>query len=174
MSADTLRRIDDGMTGETATNRARADDPRLMYLETTENYPEFLFSGDFWTQLMEFKVHFFSRGIPEVVPLAAEFGVASHGVNIAGIHYAPGLSVFRVTILPDTTANAEDDLDTNPFETIWIATSGQADATIGGNTVLFTANNTLFIPAGVTHVATNPYDEPFESIMILFGDGLNE
>lgn len=174
MSAETLRRLDSGMTGETATQRARADDPRLMFLDRTENFPAFMFSSEYWAQMMEFKVHFFAKGVPEIVPLGEEYAVDSHGARIAGIHYAPKLSVFWLHIRPGDKVNDEADMETNPFETIWIATKGKTKVLVDGKERDFEEGNVLFIPKDVTHKFWNPYESPMEGVMILFGPGLNE
>lgn len=52
-----------------------------------------------------------------------------------------------------------------------IGIRGKAVARIGGKEILVTAGQMVFVPAGVTHEAWNPYDEPAEIILLMFGEG---
>ena len=59
----------------------------------------------------------------------------------------------------------------NPFPSMLIATRGRSEAKIGGRTVTLQENEMMFIPAGVSHEFWNPYEEPAEGILLMFGDG---
>lgn len=176
MELDTLHRIEAGMTGETATQRSRADDARLMTLRLTEGFPRFLFrrNQELSSYLASFKVHFFIRGTPEIVPIGAQHAVTSHGTSIMGLAYAPRMSALIDIIQPGDAVNREEDLNTNPFDTLFVAVSGRTRARIGGNEVVFEEGHVMYIPADVEHVFWNDFDEPFTGVMVLYGPWLNE
>ena len=176
MEFSTLQRLEAGMTGETATSRSRADDPRLMVLRSTEGFPRYLLRRNqaFSNFLMSFKVHFFIKGTPEIVPISREHAIISHGTGILGLAYAPRMSSFMVMIEPGEQVNFEEDLDTNPFDTLFVAIEGRANARIGGNDAVFEAGHAMYIPADVEHVFWNDFDEPFTGVMVLYGAWLNE
>ena len=176
MDFTTLRRLDAGMTGETATARARPDDPRLMVLRLMEGFPRYLMrrNGEFTNYLNSFKIHFFIKGTPEIVPIGREHAVISHGSGAVGLAYAPRMSSFIVHISPGEISNEEEDLDTNPFDTLFVPIYGRARARIGGNDATLEQGQAMFIPADVEHVFWNDFNEPFAGVMIIYGPWLNE
>jgi len=176
MSLDTLRRIEAGMTGETATQRGRAGDERLMVLRATSGFPAYLMrrNGAFQDMLNRFKVHFFIRGMPEIVPIGPEHSVGSHGTSVVGLAYQPRVSVVITNILPGDAVNEEEDLDANPFDSVFIATSGRVRARIGGVEAVLEEGHALYVPADVEHVFWNDFEEPYQGVMVLYGPWLNE
>lgn len=176
MEMATLTRIDAGMTGETATQRSRAEDPRLMNLKASDEFPRYLLrrNSEFSNFLMSFKVHFFIKGTPEIIPIGPEQAVMSHGTGIIGLAYAPRMTAIIDIIEPGQKVNFEEDLDTNPFDTLFIAIEGKVNARIGGNDVVFEKGQAMYIPADVEHLFWNDFDEPFTGVMILYGVWLNE
>lgn len=176
MSLETLRLLDQGMTGETATSRARADDPRLMTLRSVEGFPRYLLrrNSEFTTFLNSFKVHFFAKGMPEIVPISSEFAVSSHGAGVVGLAYAPRVSIFVTLTDPGQEVNTEEGMDINPFDTVYVALSGRIRARVDGNDAILEAGHAMYIPADVSHQFWNDFDEPFSGVMVLYGPWLNE
>jgi quercetin dioxygenase-like cupin family protein len=176
MSLDTLRRIEAGMTGETATQRGRASDDRLMVLRATPGFPGYLMrrNGAFQQMINAFKIHFFIKGRPEIVPIGPDYAVGSHGTRVIGLVYQPRVSVVVTNILPGDVVNEDSDLDTNPFGSVFIATSGRVRARIGDVDAILEAGHALFVPADVEHVFWNDFDEPYQGVMVLYGPWLNE
>lgn len=176
LELSTLKRIDAGMTGETATARSRADDPRLMVLRATEGFPRYLLrrNDEFNTYINSFKVHFFIKGIPEIISISREHTVMSHGAGGLGLAYAPRMSAFVDIIEPGEFVNLEEDLDTNPYDTLYVVLQGKIRARIGGNEAVFGEGQAMYIPADVEHIFWNDFDETFMGVMILYGPWLNE
>lgn len=172
----TLQRIDRGMTGESATSRARPDDPRPLVLRVGDGFPRFLLrrNGEFDDTLRRFKLHFFVRGQPEIVPIGRQHAVISHGAGVVGLAYAPRMSSFVVHLEPGEAANEEADLDTNPFDTLLVAIEGRVRARIGARPAVLEVGEAMLIPADVEHVFWNDFDEPFAGVMVLYGAWLNE
>jgi mannose-6-phosphate isomerase-like protein (cupin superfamily) len=54
---------------------------------------------------------------------------------------------------------------------MFICLRGKAAAKVGGKDVMLEAGQMVFIPPGVSHEAWNPYDEPAEVILLMFGEG---
>jgi mannose-6-phosphate isomerase-like protein (cupin superfamily) len=52
-----------------------------------------------------------------------------------------------------------------------IGIRGKAMARIGGKEIPLGAGRMVFVPAGVSHEAWNPYEEPAEIILLMFGEG---
>lgn len=58
----------------------------------------------------------------------------------------------------------------NPFPTIVVVVRGAVMTRIGGVERKLRAGETAFVPAGVTDEDWNPFDEPAEVVLIMFGD----
>ena len=67
--------------------------------------------------------------------------------------------------------NAEPRDQVNPFPSMLVITRGRTEAKIGGRQLTLHAKQTVLIPAGVSHEFWNPYDEPAEGILLMFGEG---
>lgn len=78
-SAETLRRLDAGMNGETVTSRARADDPIPLRTKATPGFPRYALNNDLNAFLEALRLHFWTRGRPEILPLGTEHARQSHG-----------------------------------------------------------------------------------------------
>ncbi len=52
-----------------------------------------------------------------------------------------------------------------------IGLRGRAMAKVGGVEKVLGPGQMVFVPPGTAHEAWNPYDEPAEFIILMFGDG---
>jgi mannose-6-phosphate isomerase-like protein (cupin superfamily) len=166
---DTLRKIDNGeMNALTAMGRARMSDPAPMDVEFT---PGFTPDADFLGRFLPFTFHFWTRGFPEAVSFGKPLSREVHGANMVVLYYQKGLRSAWAQVEKGQHVNGDPKDQTNPFPTMLIGIRGRAVAKIGGVEKEFRAGQMVFIPAGVTHEAWNPYDEPAEIILLMFGDG---
>lgn len=171
-SADlpTLRRVHRGeLNALTAMAKARSSDVTPMDIDVMEG---FVPDGSFVARVLPLTFHFWTRGLPEVVP----FGSRSltrpvHGASATVFYYQPGLRSAWVRIEHGQHVNADPADQVNPFPSMLIATRGRSEAKIGDRRLTLHANEMLFIPAGVSHEFWNPYDEPAEGILLMFGEG---
>jgi mannose-6-phosphate isomerase-like protein (cupin superfamily) len=165
----TLRRIDAGqLNAMTALGRARMSDPAPMDVGFM---PGFQPGDDFLARMLPFTFHFWTRGFPEVVGFGKEQSRVVHGANIVILYYQKGLRSGWARIDKGQHVNEDPAEQTNPFPTMFIGIRGRAVVRIGGVERLMEAGQMIFVPAGVTHEAWNPHDEPAEIILLMFGDG---
>jgi hypothetical protein len=165
----TLRKIDSGeMNALTSMGKARASDLAPMDIELMPGFrPDPAFFGRF----IPFTFHFWTRGFPEVVNFGKLHSREVHGANAVIFYYQRGLRSAWAQIEKGQHVNSDPKDQTNPFPTMIIGIRGRAVAKIGGVEKEFHAGQMVFIPAGVTHEAWNPYDEPAEIILLMFGEG---
>ncbi len=165
----TLRKIDRGEINVlTAMGRARASDPAPMDIELMNGFqPDPQFFGRF----IPFTFHFWTRGFPEVVNYGKQYSREVHGGNMVVFFYQEGLRSAWAQIEKGQHVNADPKDQTNPFPTIIIGIRGRAVAKVGGKESIMQAGQMAFIPAGVSHEAWNPYEEPAEIILLMFGEG---
>ena len=165
----TLRRIDSGeINALTAMGRARASDPAPMDIEFMAGFQP---DADFFARFIPLTFHFWTRGIPETVNFGKRHSREVHGANMVVFYYQKGLRSAWAQIEKGQHINKDPKDQTNPFPTMIIGIRGKAAAKIGGREVILQAGQMAFIPAGVSHEAWNPYDEPAEVILLMFGEG---
>jgi mannose-6-phosphate isomerase-like protein (cupin superfamily) len=165
----TLRKIDRGeINALTAMGRARASDPAPMDIEFISGFQP---DAGFIARLLPFTFHFWTRGTPETVRFDKERSREVHGANMIVFYYQEGLRSAWGQVEKGQHINKDPKDQTNPFPTMFIGIRGKAIARIAGREVTLQAGQMVFIPAGVSHEAWNPYDEPAEVIILMFGEG---
>jgi mannose-6-phosphate isomerase-like protein (cupin superfamily) len=165
----TLQKIDRGeINALTAMGKARASDPAPMDIEFMEGFqPE----PDFFARFIPFSFHFWTRGNPETVSFGKEHSREVHGANMVVLYYQQGLRSAWAQIENGQHVNSDPKDQTNPFPTMFIGIRGKAVVKIGGKEFTMEGGKMAFVPAGVRHEAWNPYEEPAEIILLMFGDG---
>jgi len=165
----TLRKIDAGeINALTAMGRARSSDPAPMDVEFMEGFQP---DAGFIARFLPLSFHFWTRGFPEKVSFGKSHSRQVHGANMIVFYYQEGLRTAWAQIEKGQHVNEDPKDQTNPFPAMFIGIRGKAVAKIGGREVALTAGEMTFIPAGVSHEAWNPYDEPAEIILLMFGEG---
>lgn len=165
----TLEKIDRGeMNALTAMGKARASDMTPMDISFM---PGFIPGPDFFGRFIPFTFHFWTRGFPEVVHFGKPHSREVHGANAVIFYYQRGLRSAWAQVEKGQHVNRDPKDQSNPFPTMAIGIRGRAVAIIGGVELELQAGQMVFIPAGVTHEVRNPYDEPAEIILLMFGEG---
>jgi len=165
----TLRQIDSGTVNAlTAMGRARASDPAPMDVEVMEGFEP---APDYFGRLIPFTFHFWTRGFPEIVDFGRGHSREVHGANMVVFYYQEGIRSAWAQIEKGQHVNEDPKDQTNPFPTMIIGIRGKAVAKVGGKEIAIQAGQMVFVPAGVSHEAWNPDDEPAEVIILTFGDG---
>jgi hypothetical protein len=165
----TLRKIDSGdINALTAMGKARGSDPSPMEIEFM---PGFKPGASFFARFIPFTFHFWTRGFPEIVNFGKQYSREVHGANMIIFYYQKGLRSAWGQIEKGQHINKDPKDQSNPFPTMIIGIRGKAMAKIGGNEIVLQAGQMIFIPTGVSHEAWNPYDEPAEVILLMFGEG---
>lgn len=165
----TLQKIDSGeMNALTAMGKARASDKSPMDLEFMSGFKS---DATFIARFIPFTFHFWTRGFPETVVFGEQHSREVHGANMVVFYYQKGLRSAWGQIDKGQHVNKDPKYQVNPFPTMIIVIRGKAAAKIGGKEVMLQAGQMVFIPAGFSHEAWNPYDEPAEVIILMFGEG---
>jgi hypothetical protein len=165
----TLRKIDAGAWNAlTAMGRSRATDPAPMDIGVTDGFQP---GPGFFDGFVPLSFHFWTRGWPERVPYGSERTRVLHGANASIFFYQKGLRSVWFQISKGQHANQDPKDQITPFPTMLIGLSGRCEARIGGKTITLDRKEMVFIPAGVPHEFWNPYDEPAEAVVIMFGEG---
>jgi mannose-6-phosphate isomerase-like protein (cupin superfamily) len=157
------------MSALTAMGRARMSDQTPLdfgFMEGFQPTPELLGWG------VKFSFHFWTKGTPEMV----DFGENTlsrfvHGAQAKILYYEQGLRSSWYQIRKGQHINSNPEEQTNPFPTLIVMIKGEAQAAIGGKSVVLKSGTCLHIPAGVTHEFWNNKEEAAEFIIIMFGEG---
>lgn len=166
---ETLEKIDRGeMNALTAMGRARSTDPAPMDVSST---PGFQPTEDFLAAFIPLTFHFWTRGFPETVSFAPAAGREVHGATMVVLYYQKGLRSAWGQIRKGQRVNADPKDQVNPFPTMMIGLRGRAMSKVGGVEKILEAGKMVFVPAGTAHEAWNPFDEPAEFIILMFGEG---
>jgi len=166
---ETLHLIDQGkMNAMTAGVKAFSTDYAPLDIDVMEGYQP---GEDFVSEVLSFTFHFWTRGIPEIIPYGPHYTRSTHGAQAAVFYYDKGLRTGYGYIHPGQHANENPKSKTNPFPSMMIVTKGKILARLDGNDYPIEEGNAFFIPAGMSHEVLNPYDEPGEIILLMFGEG---
>ena len=133
--------------------------------------PGFQPTEDFLAGFLPLTFHFWIRGFPETVSFAPAAGREVHGATMVVLYYQKGLRSAWGQIRKGQRVNADPKDQVNPFPTMMIGLRGRAMAKVGGVEKILEAGQMVFVPAGTAHEAWNPFDEPAEFIILMFGEG---
>jgi mannose-6-phosphate isomerase-like protein (cupin superfamily) len=165
VEAETLGKIDrTEMTALTAMGKAFSTDVTPMDIELMDG-------ASFDPFILGVTFHFWTRGTPEVLNFRDLETRYIHGGNAALIYYQPGFRSGFGYLMPGQHANADEASRTNPFPSMFIFTGGRAIARIDGVDQEVSDGQILFIPPGMSHEFLNPFDEPAEFLLFMFGEG---
>ncbi len=165
VEGEVLTRIDEGrMAALTAMGKAFSTDYAPMDLELMDG-------ADFDPAILPLIFHFWTRGTPEIINWREHDMRELHGGNAGLIYYQPGFRSGFGQIMPGQHVNADERSRTNPFPSIIIFTGARAIARLDGVDHEVGDGQIVFIPAGMSHEFLNPFDEPAEFLLFMFGDG---
>ncbi len=114
--------------------------------------------------------HFWKRAAVEITYFTRDMSLPTHGVDHVGLYTMKDKRIGWFSIGPEQAANAERGLDKGQVPNLFIVTKGKGRAELGDEIVELKPGMSVFVGPYVKHVIYNPYDEPMEGIVILFGD----
>jgi mannose-6-phosphate isomerase-like protein (cupin superfamily) len=170
MDSATLTKLDRGeLNARTAMGRARHSDPVPMDIDPTDE-------GFVWTDSVSQQVdavanHFFVRGQPEIVSFNRNASRVIHGAHAVLLYYYPGLRSVWYQVAPGQHINKEERDQSNPFPSLFIFLEGRGMARIGGVETEVVGGTSMLVRPGVRHEFWNPFGQPVEFILIMFGEG---
>ena len=166
---ETLGKIDRGeMNALTAMGKARSSDPAPMDITFM---PGFQPGEDFVASFLPLTFHFWTRGFPETVNFGPVAGREVHGATMVVLYYQKGLRSAWGQIRKGQRVNADPRDQVNPFPTMIIGLRGRAMAKVAGVEKILDPGQMVFVPPGTAYKAWNPFDEPAEFILLMFGEG---
>ena len=169
MDLETLRRIDRGEISElTASGKARGSEAAPCDVDPT---PGFNPGDEFWRRFSPLRFHFWTRGTPEVVRFGEDHARVLHGSNAALLYYERGLRTVWMQVKKGQHVNESQQDQVNPFDSMFVITSGQCESRIGGVPRTLREGEMLIVPKDVSHEFWNDNDEPCEWLLVMFGPG---
>jgi mannose-6-phosphate isomerase-like protein (cupin superfamily) len=117
--------------------------------------------------------HFWKKGQAEITYFKRDGSLPTHGVDHVGLYTMKDKRIGWFSIGPEQSANSERGLDKGQVPNLFIITKGKGKAEFGDEIVELKAGMSIFIPQYVKHVFYNPYNEPLEGIVVLFGDNID-
>lgn len=156
------------MNALTSMAKAFESDKAPMDIEVMDGFQP---SEDFVGWVVPFTFHFWTKGLPEVVPFSPAMTRETHGANAGVFYYQPGLRSAWVEIKPGQHVNENEKSRTNPFPSMLIITEGETLAIVGGVRRTIKGGEMLFIPPEVSHEFFNESDAPARGFLLMFGDG---
>lgn len=167
--AATLGKIDRGeLNALTAMGKARESDFAPLDVGVMEGYQP---GPSFVAELLDTCFHFWTRGFPELIPFGGELTRQVHGAQAVIFFYQPGFRSGWFQVRPGQHVNADPKDQSNPFPTLLVPTKGRAKGKIGGVEISLDAGAAILIPPDTPHEFWNPFDEPAEGVLLMFGDG---
>ena len=165
----TLKQLDKGeINALTAGVKAFSTDYAPLDIEAMDGFQP---SEDFVGDVLSFTFHFWTKGMPEIVPFGQQFTRGTHGAQASIFYYDTGLRTGYGYLHPGQHANEHPLSKTNPFSSMIILIKGKVTARLNDKDYEIEAGKAFFIPPGMTHEILNPNDEPAEFILLMFGDG---
>ncbi len=165
----TLKELDQGkMNALTAGVKAFSTDYAPLDIEVMDGFQP---SEEFVGEVLAFTFHFWTKGIPEMVPFGQHYTRGTHGAQAAIFYYDTGLRTGYGFLHPGQHANEHPLSKSNPFSSMIILTKGKVVARLNEVDYEIEAGNAFFIPPGMTHEVLNPFDEPAEFVLLMFGEG---
>lgn len=152
----------------TSMAKAFETDDAPMDIDAMEGFQP---ADDFGATVIPFTFHFWTKGLPEIVPFGPEMTRRTHGANAGVFYYQPGLRSAWFDIRPGQHVNEDENSRDNPFPSMLIMTKGEVTAIVGGVETTFREGTMMFIPAGVSHEFINNSDKPAFGFLFMFGDG---
>jgi mannose-6-phosphate isomerase-like protein (cupin superfamily) len=114
--------------------------------------------------------HFWVTGIPEIVTFGRDKTLPTHGASAAGIYNMKDKRIAWFSIGKDEVANEDPRLEFGQVPNLFIFTKGRGKADFGEGVIDVHEGMSVFAGPYVKNVLSNPYDEPLEGILILYGD----
>jgi mannose-6-phosphate isomerase-like protein (cupin superfamily) len=117
--------------------------------------------------------HFWKRDVGEVTRFGRDSSLPSHGAEIVALYTMKDKRISWFTLGTEEVANGDRGLDKGQVPNLFIITKGKGKAQIGEEEMDLEPGMSVFVGPYVKHVLYNPYDEPLEGILILFGDNID-
>ena len=161
----TLRKLHVGeMNALTAMGKSVGSDSSPMEIGFQAGFKP---DKDFFSIFLPQSFHFWTRGLPEIIPYGAGLTRQLHGAGSVIFFYKEGFKSAWARLEKGMHANKEPHLQVGSSTTLVIVLKGIAEARIGGKRAAVSAGSAILVPAGVAHEFWNERDEPAELVLIM-------
>ncbi len=166
---NTLNLLDQGVwNGLTAMGAATSADLTPLDIFTTEGYEK---PANYDAIIRPLIAHFWTRGMPEVIPIGVAHSRVVHGAPATALYYDKD---FRSAVyhIPGGLGREQAPTLTVPFPRMVIVTSGQAVGEIGGQPFVTKAGEMVFSPPNIPVTFWNGSEtETLSFVWLMWGDG---
>lgn len=154
-------------TASTAAAKSTAEDKVGLDIHTMEGY-DFTHKVEAISyQVLE---HFWKKDEIEITRFARDNSLPSHGAALVALYTMKDKRIGWFSIGSEEAANADRNLDRGQVPNLMIFTKGKGKGQFGDEEFDIEPGMSVFVGPYVKHVIYNPYDEPLEGILVLFGD----
>ncbi len=124
-----------------------------------------------WTAInYQVSEHFWKKDAVEITYFTRDSSLPTHGVSAVSLYNMKDKRIAWFSINNDEVANNSPQLDKSQVPNLIIFTKGKGKALLADQEVEVKAGMSIFVGPYMKHVILNPYDEPLEGILILYGD----
>ncbi len=157
-------------TASTASAKSFGSDVVGLNIRDMEGHQSGIQKDALGYEVME---HFWKKDPVEITYFTRDASLPTHGADHVGLYTMKDKRIGWFTIGPEQAANTERGLDKGQVPNLFIITKGKGRAELGDEVVELRPGMSVFIAPYVKHVIYNPYDEPIEGILVLFGDNID-
>ena len=157
-------------TASTAAAKSTAEDKVGLDIKAMDGYNFTLKDDAVSYQVLE---HFWKKDDIEITRFARDNSLPSHGAAIVALYTMKDKRIGWFSLGTDEAANADRNLDKGQVPNLMIFTKGRGKGQFGEEEFEIEPGMSVFIPPYVKHIIYNPYDEPLEGILVLFGDNID-
>ncbi len=157
-------------TASTAAAKSTSEDKVGLDILVMDGY-DFTHKDDAISyQILE---HFWKKDQIEITRFSRDSSLPSHGAALVALYTMKDKRIGWFSLGTDEAANADRNLDKGQVPNLMIFTKGKGKARFGDNEYDIEPGMSVFIGPYVKHVIYNPYDEPLEGILVLYGDNID-
>ena len=169
--ASVLEKIDSKVwTASTANARSTAADKVGLDILSMDGFQYTQKTDAVSYQVLE---HFWKKDAIEITRFTRDNTLPSHGAELVSLYTMKDKRIGWFTLGTDETANADRRLDKGQVPNLMIFTKGKGKGLFGEEEFDIEPGMSVFIGPYVKHVIYNPYEEPLEGILVLFGDNID-
>ncbi len=166
-----LNKIDTKVwTASTASARSTSADKVSLDILVMEGYSFTNKDDAISYQILE---HFWKKDAVEITRFNRDSSLPSHGAALVSLYTMKDKRIGWFSLGTDEAANADRNLDKGQVPNLMIFTKGRGKGQFGDGEYDIEPGMSVFIGPYVKHVIYNPYEEPLEGIVVLFGDNID-
>ncbi len=117
--------------------------------------------------------HFWKKDAVEITYFTRDSSLPTHGTSAVSLYNMKDKRIAWFSINKDEAANNSPQLDKSQVPNLMIFTKGKGKALLADQEVDVEAGMSVFVGPYMKHVIFNPYDEPLEGILVLYGDNID-